>query len=61
LDLDDLGFVRLETHADAVSAEGHEVCADDDYEAFEFTTDADGVAVHYERLAERIPRAVALD
>jgi uncharacterized protein len=28
--------------------------ADNDYGAFEFTTDADGVAVHYERLAERI-------
>ncbi len=27
---------------------------DDEYGTFEFTTDADGVAVHYERLAERI-------
>ena len=30
--------------------------ADDEYGAFVFTTDADGVAVDYERLAERIPK-----
>jgi len=58
LDLDGLGFVRLEAHTDTVSAMGHEVCADGpDRWAVRFAVDLDGAWRHRRTTIEALDLA----